>query len=369
MKSSSFRYATGSLDGLNIVSNRLNAHGWAVSLENIPITELRLAIDGLPVVSGFTSTLPSPDVHSVFPGLEGTKSCRFAIDIDLSEAHMRRLSEGGLISLVPWIGDAPGVPWDRAWPLRLPFPIADDSNKVGWSDLANSFSFLSLFRMIANLRPGEPVLDVGCGLGCKAFALAHYLGRDGRYEGFDISEAFIQNASKRFGSLPNFNFRKADVYNKAYNRRGTLRAADFAFPYDDGSFSFVLCISVFTHMVKAEVANYLKEIRRVIREDGRCFATFFIIDDEAEALIDQKRSSLDLRRAMPDGTLVTHRRLPEMAVAYREADLRKMVEAAGFEIAQQHCGQWPGRLKFLTYQDVCLLRPVGYRPSSTASGQ
>ena len=358
MKSSSFRYTTGSIDGLSIVGNRLNVDGWAVSLENIPITELRLAIDGLPVASGFTSTLPSPDVHSDYPGLEGTKSCRFAIEVDLSEAHRRRLSEGGLVSLVPWIGDAPGVPWDRVWPLRLPFPVADESNKLGWSDLANSFSFLSLFRLIANLRPGESVLDVGCGLGCIAFALAHYLGRDGCYEGFDISDACIENASKRYGSLPNFNFRKVDVYNKAYNERGKLRAVDFAFPYDDGSFSFVLCTSVFTHMVKAEVTNYLKEIRRVIREDGRCLATFFIIDDETEALIRQKRSSLDISHEMPDGTLVTHRRLPEIAAAYREADLRKMVEAAGFEIAQQHRGRWPGRLKYLTYQDVCLLEPV-----------
>ena len=192
----------------------------------------------------------------------------------------------------------------------------------------------------------------------QSLRAAHYLGRDGRYEGFDISDAFIESASKRFASLRNFNFRKLDVYNKAYNRRGKPRAADLEFPYDDDSFSFVLCISVFTHMLKAEVANYLKEIRRVIREDGRCFATFFIIEDEAEALIRQKRSSLDLRHKLPDGTLVTHPRLPEMAVAYREADLREMVEAAGFKIAQQHPGQWPGRSKYLTYQDVCLLEPV-----------
>jgi len=359
MKSSLFHYTTGSLDGLNIVGNHLKAEGWAVSLEDIPITELRLAIDGLPVASGLTSRLPSPDVHSALPHLEGTKSCRFAIEVDLSEAHMRRLSEGGLISLVPWIGDSPGVPWDRVWPLRLPIPTADESNKVGGGDfMTASFSSLSLFRLVANLRPTESVLDAGCGLGRMAFALAHYLGRDGRYEGFDISPAFIESASKRFSSFPNFNFRKVDVYNKAYNRHGKLRAADFTFPYDDDSFSFVLCNSVFTHMLKAEVANYLKELRRVIREDGRCFATFFIIDDEAEALIGQKRSSLDIRHEMPDGTLVTHRRLPEMAVAYREADLRKMVEAAGFKIAQQHRGQWPGRLKYLTYQDVCLLEPV-----------
>src|SRR5258705_137463 len=233
MKTLPFRYTIGSIDGLNVVGNRLNVDGWAVSLENAPITELRVAIDGLPVSSGLACTLPSPDVHAAFPAIEGTKNCRFAIAVDLSEAQMGKLSEGGLISLVPWTGGVPGVPWEHVWLLRLPFPVAAESVKLGWSDLAISFSFF----------------------------------------------------------------------------------------YDDDWFSFVLPTSLFTHMVKAEVANYLKEFRRVIREDGRCLVTFFIIDDEAEALIRQKRSSLDIRHEMPDGTFVTHRRLPEMAAGYREADL------------------------------------------------
>jgi SAM-dependent methyltransferase len=359
VKSPLFRYTTGVLDELNVVGERLHASGWAVSLEGIPITEMRVAIDGLAVGSAFTSTLPSPDVRSALPGLAGTESCRFAIDVGLSEAQMRKLSEGAVISLAPWAGDVPGIGWDRVWRFRMPRPTAEESMNVGLGDFTvTSFSFLSLFRLVASLRPGESVLDAGCGLGRMAFALAHYLGRDGRYEGFDISDAFIDDARKRFGSLPNFTFRKVDVYNKHYNPRGKLRASDFAFPYGDDSFGFVVLTSVFTHMLKAEVVNYLKQTRRVLREDGRCFATFFILDDEAEALIRDGRSSIDIRHQMPDGTRVQQPKLPEAAVAYREADLREMVKEAGFEIAQLHRGQWPGRERFLTYQDVCLLEPV-----------
>ena len=111
-------------------------------------------------------------------------------------------------------------------------------------------------------------------------------------------------------------------------------------------------------MLTADVTNYLREIRRVVRSDGRCFATFFIIDDEAERLIDEGRLTIALTHHLPDGCIVENTDVPENAVGYREKDLRTMVESAGMRIAQVHRGQWPGRANFLTYQDVCLLEPV-----------
>ena len=108
-------------------------------------------------------------------------------------------------------------------------------------------------------------------------------------------------------------------------------------------------------MLTADVRNYLREIKRVLRDDGRCFATFFIIDDEVERLISEGRSTLAINHRLPDGCIVENTRVPENAVGYREEDLRNMVEAAGMRVTQLHRGQWPGRAQFLTYQDVCLL--------------
>ena len=89
-------------------------------------------------------------------------------------------------------------------------------------------------------------------------------------------------------------------------------------------------------MLTADLINYLKEIRRVIHRDGRCFATFLIIDDEAERLINEGRSTLALTHRLPDGCIVENTDVPENAVGYRQEDLRTMVEAAGMGIAQFH---------------------------------
>src|SRR5262249_6440676 len=52
---------------------------------------------------------------------------------------------------------------------------------------------------------------------------------------------------------------------------------EFVFPYADASFDFVFLTSVFTHMLPAEVAQYLREVRRVLRPAGRCPAAFFFL--------------------------------------------------------------------------------------------
>lgn len=48
---------------------------------------------------------------------------------------------------------------------------------------------------------------------------------------------------------------------------------------------------MFTHLSPADRDNYLREIRRVLRPGGRCFATFFLLDVEAEQAMAQGRAS------------------------------------------------------------------------------
>jgi len=349
----------GSIDYFNIAGNRLSVSGWVASLEINPVTELRFSFGDLPVGSSREHGLPSPDVLAVWPTLRKAGNCRFAISMELGAEHMRRMDDGDLISVTPYIGDEPGIPFERFWPPILAFPSAEESDVVGLGDFVEtSFSFLALFRLVAGLRRDETILDAGCGIGRMAFALAHYLQDRASYHGFDVSKNFVDQAEGRFLQKENFSFQHVDIFNKMYNPNGQLQAANFAFPFPDNSFSFVFLTSVFTHMLTADVVNYLKEIRRVVRSDGRCFATFFIIDDEAERLISAGRSTHALIHRLADGCVVENTDVPENAVGYREKDLRTMVETAGMRIAQFHRGQWPGRTKFLTYQDICLLEPV-----------
>lgn len=66
---------------------------------------------------------------------------------------------------------------------------------------------------IAALRPGERVLDVGCGTGASAIPAAEAVGRAGHVLGIDIAEAMVMRARLRADDqgLENIRFRVADM--------------------------------------------------------------------------------------------------------------------------------------------------------------
>lgn len=230
-------------------------------------------------------------------------------------------------------------------PGRLMFVGAGDFCEVGQE-------FLRHFIDLAQLKPDEAVLDVGCGVGRMALALTQYLNADARYEGFDIVQKGIEwsqtNISRRHN---NFHFTFADVFNANYNPRGKTRTCQYSFPYSDGSFDFVFLTSVFTHMFPDDLEHYLSEIARVTKKGGRCLITFFLLNAESLDLINQKKSSQDF-------TYVAHRYRtidltnPERAIAFDESFVRTLFSRYGFDLQTVRYGSWCGRETYLSYQDI-----------------
>jgi SAM-dependent methyltransferase len=215
--------------------------------------------------------------------------------------------------------------------------------------------FLAHFRRLARLAPDEDVLDVGCGVGRIARALAGYLGPGGSYEGFDVIADAVRWCRASVAPLhPRFRFRHADVRNGGYNPRGRRPAAEFVFPYADASFDFVCAASLFTHLLPAEVAHYLREIRRVLRPGGRCLATAFVLNAESLALTAGPRALLRFPHEGP-GYRCARLDHPEDAIAYHEEDLRRLFGQAGLVIREPiHAGGWCGREGALEGQDLVL---------------
>jgi SAM-dependent methyltransferase len=212
---------------------------------------------------------------------------------------------------------------------------------------------LRQFIEVGGLRPGDRVLDVGCGVGRMALVLTGYLDATGGYEGFDIVGPGIDwcrtHVTPRF---PQFRFQKADVFNSDYNSQGRCDAAEYTFPYADASFDFVFLTSVFTHMLPAAVENYLFEIARVLKPGGRCFTTFFLWNRETAALV---RSGNRLYSFPYDqGVYRVERRLrPEAVVAYDEGYALSLLARYGFEVqGPVHYGSWSGRQGCFSGQDV-----------------
>lgn len=213
--------------------------------------------------------------------------------------------------------------------------------------------FFRYMRDICGLLPHERVLDIGCGTGQKMFPLLEYLNDEGGYDGFDLDPRRIKWLTTHVTrSNSNFRFQVCDVYNGHYNPGGRLPPGNYRFPYRDCSFDLVICMSVFTHMLPADVRRYFSEIRRVLQPGGRCLLSFFLLDEESRGLMLEGKSDLVFKFEI-DGCSTTDRRVPETAVAFDESAVSSFYKGNGLSIQKPvFYGSWSGRRNFLSYQDL-----------------
>lgn len=104
-------------------------------------------------------------------------------------------------------------------------------------------------------RPGERVLEVGCGLGADARALAEAVGPAGEVVAVDVSEAMLAAARERHDERLNVTYERADVT---------------ALPFDDGTFDVVRVERVLQHVAAPDRA--CAEMARVLKPGGRLLA-------------------------------------------------------------------------------------------------
>jgi SAM-dependent methyltransferase len=124
-------------------------------------------------------------------------------------------------------------------------------------------------NVACGLRPGQRVLEIGCGIGRDAIPFTDVLGRDGRYIGIDVIADSIQwctdNISRRH---PNSTFVHQDIQDDLHNPSGTVALREVRLPVADRWADLVVLQSVFTHMLQNGVAHYLREIARCARSSG-----------------------------------------------------------------------------------------------------
>ncbi|MGH9872606.1 MAG: class I SAM-dependent methyltransferase [Pyrinomonadaceae bacterium] len=249
-----------------------------------------------------------------------------------------------------------GITIGRRDPLAPPAWL----HGVGDSDFVESGEeFFRYFIDLAALRPDEQVLDIGCGTGRMARPLTKYL-TSGSYDGIDIVAPSIEWCEQTYGPrFPNFHFHFSDIYNKAYNPAGKHLAAEYRFPFAAASFDFIFLTSVFTHMLPADLENYLSEITRVLKPGGRCLITYFLLNEDSLQLIEKQVSSIDFKNDF-QGCRVKDVDVPEAAVAYEEQEILRLYEKHKLNIAPAiRYGSWSGREDGLSFQDmiVAIRRP------------
>jgi SAM-dependent methyltransferase len=154
---------------------------------------------------------------------------------------------------------------------------------IGGSEFVrDGMTICALLRKHAGLTPDCKTLEIGCGCGRNAFALADFLN-DGNYTGMDVERVALEGArSNPLLRKKGFTFDFLDIRNDAYNPQGGYLAAEYVLPYADASFDVVFMNSVFTHMLTDEVRNYARQIARVLKPGGRCYLTAFLLDGRGE---------------------------------------------------------------------------------------
>ena len=213
-------------------------------------------------------------------------------------------------------------------PKRLDFVGGGDFVSIGRETLVKMIE-------LAALKPEDRVLDVGCGVGRLAIPLTGYLSAQAAYEGFDIISEGIKWCNKKISvKYPNFHFRVANIYNKAYNPTGEFKASEYVFPYEKDTFDFVFLTSIFTHMLSRDVQNYLSEISRVLKSGGRSFITYFILDDLSQSFMKKGQTTYKFDIQTNQGCYTYRKDIPEAAVAYDEGWIREMYSRYGLSIKE-----------------------------------
>lgn len=111
---------------------------------------------------------------------------------------------------------------------------------------------------VAELKPGERVLDVGCGPGSLTIPAAKAVGKEGRVAGIDASPEMIEVARRKAAKeRMEIDFQVAPIE---------------ALPFGDGEFDVVLSSLMLHHLPDEVKAQGLGEVRRVLKPGGRLIA-------------------------------------------------------------------------------------------------
>ncbi|HEV2270763.1 MAG TPA: methyltransferase domain-containing protein [Steroidobacteraceae bacterium] len=114
---------------------------------------------------------------------------------------------------------------------------------------------------LADLRPGESVLDVGCGTGTLAIRAKQTAGPSGTVCGVDASAEMLARArakATRAGAEVRFE-----------------NAAAQALPFPDSSFDLGLGTMMLHHLGRAARRDFATELRRVVKPGGRVLLVDF----------------------------------------------------------------------------------------------
>ncbi|MEZ4553025.1 MAG: methyltransferase domain-containing protein [Dehalococcoidia bacterium] len=158
---------------------------------------------------------------------------------------------------------------------------------------------------IAQLQPGETVVDLGSGAGLDCFLAAYQVGPAGRVIGVDMTDDMLALANANRGRLLD----QGDQVEQVEFRKGVIEEL----PLEDSSVDVIISNCVIN--LSPDKDAVFREARRVLRPGGRFQVSDVVLLRE---ISDEERSDLDLWSGCKSGAL-------------HITDYQTRLEAAGFE--------------------------------------
>jgi SAM-dependent methyltransferase len=201
----------------------------------------------------------------------------FFVEIGAGVMALTSLLGGHVVWALMWavVAIAAGVA-ARRWSLthRGPMP-----HSISWTLFLprGAHSPRNLQRVL-QARPGEHMLEIGPGVGIHSLPIASALRPDGTLDVLDVQQAMLDDLTRRAAT--------AGVTNIA-PRRGDARSL----PYADHTFDAAYLVTVLGEIPDQPAA--LRELRRVLKPDGRLVIGEFFLDPDFIRLATLKREAAD----------------------------------------------------------------------------
>jgi len=211
-------------------------------------------------------------------------------------------------------------------------PAQTEGRMIRWASFYDGFANIVTLGQIrrlrtltidqAQLKPGEKVLDVGCGTGGVTIPAKQRVGKTGKAAGIDPAPEMIAVASKKA--------RRAGL--EVDFRIGVIESL----PHPDATFDVVTSSLMMHHLPEHLQVQGLAEIKRVLKPSGRLL------------IADMTRVSNSMHASVFTLLTFKHGHGSEFGIE----DLPKLLEAAGFEKIKQ------ADERFLTIGFVHATRPT-----------
>lgn len=162
------------------------------------------------------------------------------------------------------------------WKHVLPLPNERMMIHIGAGTVENFFVVADAWGQVLNhyIQSDSHVMDIGCGCGRMARMLVGnpYVRH---FTGVDVVVPYVEWCNRHFDEIypGRFRFFHLDVRTERYNPNGTLTCKTARFPAVAAQADLIYAASLFTHLYPEDARCYLKEMRRVLKAQGKAIVS------------------------------------------------------------------------------------------------